>query len=153
MNASTSIPSLLVNQLRHAYGVVTPSFGWKMESARPGATQAAYRLRVYEGRAAEGAPAGTVFLVDAVQGLRLPGEIRPIIHGDRLSYAIAAASILAKVERDRYMRRLDAEYPGYGFAEHKGYGTRAHLDALAKLGPCPEHRRSFGPVMQMELGL
>ena len=56
MNASTSITSLLVNQLRHAYGVVTPSFGWKMESGRPGAAQAAYRLRVYEGRAAEGAP-------------------------------------------------------------------------------------------------
>ena len=94
-------------------------------------------------RAAEGAPAGTVFLVDAVQGLRLPGEIRPIIHGDRLSYAIAAASILAKVERDRYMRRLDAEYPGYGFAGHKGYGTAAHIAALKALGPCPQHRPSF----------
>jgi ribonuclease HII len=59
---------------------------------------------------------------------------------------IAAASILAKVERDRIMVDLDARYPGYGFARHKGYSTPEHLQALARLGPCPAHRRSFRPL-------
>lgn len=93
-------------------------------------------------RAAENAPAD-LFLIDAVQGLGLPGEERGIIHGDALCYSIAAASIVAKVTRDRQMEELDALYPGYGFAQHKGYGTAQHIAALKKLGPCPEHRRSF----------
>ena len=84
-----------------------------------------------------------IFLVDAVQGLRLPGEQRPLIHGDALSYMIGAASIVAKVARDRYMIELDAKYPMYGFARNKGYGTAEHIAALKKYGPCPEHRRSF----------
>jgi len=84
-----------------------------------------------------------VFLVDAVQGLKLPGEIHPIIHGDALSYMIGAASIVAKVARDRYMIELDEKYPMYGFARNKGYGTAEHIAALRKYGPCPEHRRSF----------
>lgn len=83
------------------------------------------------------------FLVDAVTGLHLPGEIRPIIHGDALSYMIGAASIIAKVTRDRYMVELDAKYPMYGFARNKGYGTAEHIAALKEYGPCPEHRRSF----------
>ena len=83
------------------------------------------------------------FLIDAVTGLHLPGEIRPIIHGDALSYMIGAASIVAKVTRDRYMIELDEKYPMYGFARNKGYGTREHIDAILKYGPCPEHRRSF----------
>ena len=83
------------------------------------------------------------FLVDAVQGLRLPGEIQSIIHGDALSYMIGAASIVAKVARDRYMIELDEKYPMYGFARNKGYGTAEHIAALKKYGPCPEHRRSF----------
>lgn len=66
--------------------------------------------------------------------------------GDGLVTAIAAASIIAKVERDRDMLMLEERYPGYGFARHKGYPTRAHMEALARLGPCTEHRRSFGPV-------
>ena len=84
-----------------------------------------------------------VFLIDAVQGLNLPGEIRPIVHGDALSYMIGAASIVAKVARDRYMIELDAKYPMYGFARNKGYGTKEHIEALKKYGPCPEHRRTF----------
>lgn len=84
-----------------------------------------------------------VFLIDAVSGLHLPGEIRSIIHGDALSYMIGAASIVAKVTRDRYMIELDQKYPMYGFARNKGYGTREHIDAILKYGPCPEHRRSF----------
>ncbi len=84
-----------------------------------------------------------IFLVDAVQGLHLPGETRSIIHGDALSYMIGAASIVAKVERDRYMIALDEKYPMYGFARNKGYGTKEHIEALRKYGPCPEHRRTF----------
>ena len=87
--------------------------------------------------------AGGLFLVDAVQGLRLPGEARAIVHGDALSYMIGAASIVAKVARDRYMIELDAKYPMYGFARNKGYGTAEHIAALKKYGPCPEHRRGF----------
>jgi ribonuclease HII len=93
-------------------------------------------------RAAENAPAD-VFLIDAVHGLGLPGEERGIIHGDAQCYSIAAASIVAKVTRDRQMPELDRLYPGYGFARHKGYGTAAHIAALRELGPCPAHRRSF----------
>ena len=69
-----------------------------------------------------------------------------LVKGDSLSYSIAAASILAKVTRDRMMVELDREFPGYGFAAHKGYGTRRHLDALDKLGPCRVHRHSFAPI-------
>ncbi len=93
-------------------------------------------------RAAEGAPAD-VFLIDALSGLGLPGEERGIIHGDALCYSIAAASIIAKVTRDRQMLLLDEQYPGYGFAAHKGYGTAQHISALKALGPCPAHRRTF----------
>ena len=90
-----------------------------------------------------GAGFSGIFLVDAVTGLQLPGEIRSIIHGDALSYMIGAASIVAKVTRDRYMIELDKKYPMYGFARNKGYGTKEHIGALKKYGPCPEHRRSF----------
>ena len=84
-----------------------------------------------------------IFLVDAVDKLYLPCETRSIIHGDALSYMIGAASIVAKVARDRYMIELDEKYPMYGFARNKGYGTAEHIAALRKYGPCPEHRRSF----------
>ncbi len=93
-------------------------------------------------RAAEKVPA-EVFLIDAVKQVGLKGAERPIIHGDAVSYAIAAASILAKVTRDREMERESEKYPEYGFARHKGYGTREHIEALRKYGPCPIHRRSF----------
>lgn len=71
---------------------------------------------------------------------------KTVVQGDGRSRAIAAASILAKVARDRHMEVLDAQYPGYGLAVHKGYPTPQHLEALTRLGPCPEHRRSFAPV-------
>lgn len=93
-------------------------------------------------RAAQGAPCD-LFLVDAVEHLDVSGEVRGIVHGDALCYSIAAASIIAKVTRDRMLRELDARYPEYGFARHKGYGTKAHIEALRQYGPCPEHRRSF----------
>ena len=81
-------------------------------------------------------------LVDAVKcDFGLPYS--PIIHGDALSYSIAAASVLAKVTRDRLMLEYDELYPEYGFAKHKGYGTKQHIEALKKYGPCPIHRRTF----------
>lgn len=93
-------------------------------------------------RAARGAEA-RLYLVDAVKNLGLEGEERAIIHGDALSYSIAAASVVAKVLRDREMERLDALYPMYGFARNAGYGTAEHIRALREHGPCPLHRRSF----------
>ena len=92
--------------------------------------------------AASQVPADT-FLIDAVTGLGLKGREVPIIKGDATSYAIAAASIVAKVTRDRQLLALDEEYPAYGFARNKGYGTPEHIAALKKFGPCPAHRRSF----------
>lgn len=84
-----------------------------------------------------------IFLIDAVTGLGLKGQEIPIIKGDATSYAIAAASIVAKVTRDCQMIELDKQYPGYGFARNKGYGTPEHVAALKEMGPCPAHRRSF----------
>lgn len=83
------------------------------------------------------------FLIDAVTGLGLNGQEVAIIKGDATSYAIAAASIVAKVTRDRQLIELDKQYPGYGFARNKGYGTAEHIAALKEIGPCPAHRRSF----------
>jgi len=98
------------------------------------------------------APAAELALID---GNHLPKNLccagRAIVDGDALEPAISAASILAKVARDRMMRALDARYPGYGFAQHKGYSTPEHFAALERLGPCSEHRRSFMPVRQAQL--
>ena len=88
-------------------------------------------------------PVPGVLLVDAVT---IPGlDIRqiPIIKGDAKSISIGAASIIAKVTRDRILKEMDRAYPQYGFAQHKGYGTAAHIAAIREFGPCPEHRRSF----------
>jgi ribonuclease HII len=92
-------------------------------------------------------------LVDGNQPPRLPCAVRCVVKGDSLSLSIAAASILAKVTRDRAMTRLDPRWPGYGFARHAGYPTAAHREALERLGPTPHHRRGFGPVDQMLLAL
>ncbi len=100
-------------------------------------------------RAAEQIPEADCLLVD---GLPVPGLPKPsfaFVSGDARSASIAAASIVAKVYRDRRMDEYDALYPGYGFAEHKGYGTRAHMAALARLGVTPIHRRSFTPVREI----
>ena len=88
---------------------------------------------------------------DVLPGLRVPQ--RAVVDGDARMLSIAAASILAKVVRDRIMERLDRVWPGYGFARHKGYGTPEHLEALARLGPCAIHRYSFTPVCVLELPL
>ena len=107
-------------------------------------------------------PANYRAMVEAVSALReppgfvlvdgrvnVPGMAQPqrtVVKGDRRSMSIAAASIVAKVTRDRVMDALDREYPEYGFGSHKGYGTKEHLAALARFGPCPAHRRSFAPL-------
>ncbi|MEE8808035.1 MAG: ribonuclease HII [Lactimicrobium sp.] len=88
-----------------------------------------------------------VILSDAMPLPDLDQETIAIIKGDQKSISIAAASILAKVTRDRIMKAYDAIYPGYGFARNKGYGTKEHLAAIEKLGITPIHRRSFAPVM------
>ncbi|SPF38873.1 Ribonuclease HII [Candidatus Sulfotelmatobacter kueseliae] len=94
-------------------------------------------------------PAADHLLVDAMRlDCELPQDA--IIHGDALSASIAAASILAKVERDRMMREWDAVYPAYGLASHKGYSTPQHLAALRDYGPSPLHRQSFAPVWQKQ---
>jgi len=80
----------------------------------------------------------------------LPLLQRGVPHGDALSLSIAAASIIAKVTRDRWMAEQEANYPGYGFARHKGYGTAEHCAALARLGPCALHRLSFAPVAALQ---
>lgn len=107
-------------------------------------------------------PANKLAMVTAVAQLAPPPEFllidgrirlpqlnipqKPIVRGDSQSLSIAAASILAKVTRDRLMVALDQHYPHYGFAQHKGYGTEFHRAAIAQFGPCPEHRHSFAPI-------
>ena len=89
-------------------------------------------------------------LIDAVSLPQLRMPFLPIIHGDAKSASIAAASIIAKVERDHIMQEMDKEFPGYGFAKHKGYGTKEHITALEHFGFCAIHRKSFEPIKSME---
>lgn len=85
-------------------------------------------------------------LVDGNYRFKLPCEIKTVVKGDAISSSIAAASILAKVARDRLMIEMDTVYPGYGFADHKGYHAQVHVEALRTLGPCAIHRRGWEPV-------
>ncbi|HTH47617.1 MAG TPA: ribonuclease HII [Candidatus Limnocylindria bacterium] len=89
-------------------------------------------------------------LVDGLPVKSLQFPQTPLVKGDARSYSIAAASVLAKVTRDRLMVAANLRWPGYGFAQHKGYGTPEHLAVLASLGPCPLHRRSFAPLKRPE---
>lgn len=91
-------------------------------------------------------PPAMVF-VDGRDSLPLECEVKAVIGGDGIIASVAAASIVAKVTRDRLMRQLGLAHPGYGFEQHKGYGTAMHATALEKLGPCVHHRRSFAPIM------
>jgi ribonuclease HII len=87
-------------------------------------------------------------LIDGIDTIDWPCTQQSVVKGDATSFSIAAASILAKVYRDRLLIELDGQYPGYGLARHKGYGTAAHLEALARLGPTPLHRKNWSPVAQ-----
>lgn len=101
-------------------------------------------------RAVEGLAVAPVFaLVDGNYRFPLPCEIRTVVKGDSLSASIAAASILAKTARDRLMVEMDAAYPGYGFAAHKGYHAPVHVAALKTLGPSPIHRRGWAPIRDL----
>ncbi len=126
--------------VRWALGLATPREIDRLDILR--ATHLAMRRAVL----ALPGPAPAFAFVDGLPVVGLPCPHRAIVKGDAKSFLVAAASIVAKVSRDRIMRELDAEYPGYGFAVHKGYPTAAHLEALARLGVTAVHRRSFGPV-------
>ena len=123
-------------------GVVSPSF------IDAQGIMAATRLAMSQ--AVQGLARNPDFLlIDAVRLPALDLPQRSIIYGDSICLSIAAASIIAKVTRDRLMVMADDLYPGYGFAGHKGYGTERHLDCLWRLGPCPIHRTSFAPVREV----
>lgn len=96
-------------------------------------------------------PKPEIALVDAMPIVIQDMKIESLIHGDALSVSIAAASIIAKVTRDRLMIEVDEDYPQYGFAQHKGYGSKSHMDAIAKYGVTPWHRRSYEPIKSMKL--
>lgn len=105
-------------------------------------------LQAMAGAIRELSPAPDFLLVDGISVPPTPIPCRTIKKGDAASVSIAAASIVAKVTRDRMMTSFDDEYPGYGFAIHKGYGSRAHLSAIADLGPCAIHRTTFRGVKE-----
>lgn len=97
-------------------------------------------------------PPPDLALVDGNPVRGLPCRSQSIVKGDAQSLSIAAASIIAKVTRDRLMIELDAQFPQYGFAQHKGYGTAAHLDAIRRHGPSPHHRKTFRPIVDLNQG-
>ena len=130
-----------VRELAVAIGIGEASAKEVDEQGLLPATRAAMR------RAVEALdPAPSCLLIDHIRipELELPQEA--ITRGDQSVLSIAAASVVAKVWRDRWMAELDVRFAGYGFERHKGYGTQQHRQALARLGPCPEHRRSYAPV-------
>lgn len=139
----------------HAELLGDPAVRWHCEIIEPeeidrlnilGATRAGMR------RAALALGAGAA-LIDGLPVPDFPIPQLALVGGDGLSLSIAAASVIAKVTRDRIMMKMDRLYPEYGFAKHKGYGTKEHLRALELHGPTPIHRRSFAPVAQATLGL
>ena len=154
----------LTEKKREALAAVikaTPGCRWAVASASPaeidrlnilGATHLAMRRAAEALKQTAGGGGGWKILVDGLPVKSLENSTN-VVKGDAKSLFIAAASILAKTARDADCLRLERLYPGYGFVKHKGYPTAAHLRALEKLGPCPEHRRSFGPVSQMTLGI
>jgi len=97
------------------------------------------------------APTPDYLLIDGLDMIDWPCPQQPVVQGDSTSLSIAAASVLAKVYRDRLLVELDTVYPGYGLARHKGYCSREHMDALTRLGPTPMHRKSYQPVAQRML--
>jgi ribonuclease HII len=109
-----------------------------------GATRLAMKLAV-----GQLLPPAESLLIDYMHLPEVPLPQKGITYGDSLCFSIACASIIAKVTRDKLMVEFDGTYPGYGLAQHKGYGTRKHIACLNKLGPCPIHRRSFRPVREL----
>ncbi len=135
--------------------IVDAAEGWAVASASPGEIDTLNILRATHlamARAlAELQPPPDGALVDGLPVHGLPCPHRAVVRGDSRSVSIAAASVLAKVTRDRRMVELDSEFPGYGLARHKGYPTPHHVQALRELGPSACHRRSFGPVARLDV--
>jgi len=140
------LPHMLASGVRFGFGFATPREIDELNIHR--AVMRAMSLAAGRLISALGAPSsGVLALVDgphAVKGLAVGQE--PVVGGDGKSLSIAAASIFAKVVRDRWMAELDRRWPAYGFAGHKGYGTAGHMAALSAFGPCPCHRMSYAPV-------
>ena len=111
----------------------------------------AMRLAVEQLAVAPGYLLPDYLLIDGCDTIDWPCPQQAVVQGDATSFSIAAASVLAKVHRDRLLVELDTVYPGYGLARHKGYCSREHLEALSRLGPTPMHRKSYQPVAQMML--
>ena len=137
---------MLASGVRFGFGFASPR-----EIDEVNILNASFRaMQKAAGRLAAGlaaAPSDVLVLVDGPHKIKeLSFRQEAVVEGDGKSLSIAAASIFAKVIRDRWMLYLDRRWPGYGFAGHKGYGTKAHVSSLNRLGPCPEHRRSFAPV-------
>lgn len=134
----------LITECVPAYGIGLASAEWIDQHGIISATRQAMTQAILQCD-----PSAEGVMVDGPHRLadvNLPQQ--PVVRGDRRSLSIAAASILAKVSRDRYMLELAGRFPDYGFQRHKGYGTAEHLAALGRVGPCPEHRRSFAPLRQ-----
>ncbi len=131
-----------------AHPEVTVGLGW-MSAADVDELNVLYATYRAMGLALEALPAlPDCALVDGLPVRGLPCPSQAIVRGDSRSLLIAAASVVAKVHRDRYMSELHQSFPAYGFRQNKGYGTAAHVQALLRLGPCAEHRRSFRPVAE-----
>lgn len=130
------------------------AFAWAVGRAEPQEVDALNVLQATHlaaARALRGLGVRPAALVTDYLRLRYAGGVLAVPRADERSPQVAAASVLAKTERDRWMREADAHWPDYGFASNKGYGVPHHLDALGRLGPCPLHRRSFAPVAQPRL--
>jgi ribonuclease HII len=138
------------NRIRLATEIRAKSLAWAVSSASAEEVDALNILQaslLAMRRAVEAlSPAAMQALIDGNRCPQLAIPARAIVRGDALEPCISAASILAKTERDKEMRRLAVIWPGYGFEQHMGYPTSNHLAALEALGPCPEHRKTFGPV-------
>jgi ribonuclease HII len=148
---------LSAKKREHLYQLLTsdPSVIWSVALASPGEIDTLNILRATHlamRRAVEGlSMTPDHCLIDGLPVRDFPWPHDGIVKGDGLSLSIAAASIIAKVTRDRLMLEMDARFPHYGFANHQGYGTKKHLEALRIHGPCCHHRRSFEPVAQLAL--
>ncbi len=143
------------NRREILYGEITtnPAICWAMSFGEVDEIDEVNILRATHaamGRAALGLSSHPSFcLIDGRDVPQFPFPSRGVVKGDGISLSIAAASIIAKVSRDRRMRELAEEFPVYGFEKHKGYGTKVHLEALREHGPCREHRRFFAPVAKL----
>lgn len=141
------------NRIRLATEIRAKSLAWAVSSASAEEVDALNILQaslLAMRRAVEAlSPAAMQALIDGNRCPQLAIPARAIVRGDALEPCISAASILAKTERDKEMRRLAVIWPGYGFEQHMGYPTSNHLAALEALGPCPEHRKTFGPVRRL----